>query len=117
MTLPTLYGIPNCDSVRKARSWLAAHQIDYHFVDFKDAPPKIATLNHWLEALGTTQLVNRRSTTYRQLTEANKTALEAGDVAAILAAHPTLIKRPVLDWGGAVSVGFSADAYARHFGL
>jgi len=117
MTLPTLYGIPNCDSVRKARSWLAAHQIDYHFVDFKDAPPKIATLNHWLEALGTTQLVNRRSTTYRQLTEANKTALEAGDVAAILAAHPTLIKRPVLDWGGAISVGFSADAYARHFGL
>lgn len=117
MTLPTLYGIPNCDSVRKARSWLAAHQIDYHFVDFKDAPPKIATLNHWLEALGTTQLVNRRSTTYRQLTEANKTALEAGDVSAILAAHPTLIKRPVLDWGGAISVGFSADAYARHFGL
>ena len=117
MTLPTLYGIPNCDSVRKARSWLAAHQIDYHFVDFKDAPPKIATLNHWLEALGTTQLVKRRSTTYRQLTEANKTALEAGDVAAILAAHPTLIKRPVLDWGGAISVGFSADAYARHFGL
>ena len=117
MTLPTLYGIPNCDSVRKARSWLAAHQIDYHFVDFKDAPPKIATLNHWLEALGTTQLVNRRSTTYRQLTEANKTALEAGDVAATLAAHPTLIKRPVLDWGGAISVGFSADAYARHFGL
>ena len=117
MTLPTLYGIPNCDSVRKARSWLAAHQIDYHFVDFKDAPPKIATLNHWLEALGTTQLVNRRSTTYRQLTEANKTALEAGDVAAILAAHPTLIQRPVLDWGGAISVGFSADAYARHFGL
>ena len=117
MTLPTLYGIPNCDSVRKARSWLAAHQIDYHFVDFKDAPPKIATLNHWLEALGTTQLVIRRSTTYRQLTEANKTALEAGDVAAILAAHPTLIKRPVLDWGGAISVGFSADAYARHFGL
>ena len=117
MTLPTLYGIPNCDSVRKARSWLAAHQIDYHFVDFKAAPPKIATLNHWLEALGTTQLVNRRSTTYRQLTEANKTALEAGDVAAILAAHPTLIKRPVLDWGGAISVGFSADAYARHFGL
>lgn len=117
MTLPTLYGIPNCDSVRKARSWLAAHQIDYHFVDFKDAPPKIATLNHWLEALGTTQLVNRRSTTYRLLTEANKTALEAGDVAAILAAHPTLIKRPVLDWGGAISVGFSADAYARHFGL
>jgi len=117
MTLPTLYGIPNCDSVRKARSWLAAHQIDYRFVDFKDAPPKITTLNHWLEALGATQLVNRRSATYRQLNQANKNALEAGDVAAILAAHPTLIKRPVLDWDGAVAVGFSADDYARRFGL
>jgi len=117
MTLPTLYGIPNCDSVRKARSWLAAHQIDYRFVDFKDAPPKITTLNHWLEALGATQLVNRRSATYRQLNQANKNALEAGDVAAILAAHPTLMKRPVLDWDGAVSVGFSADGYARRFGL
>jgi len=117
MTLPTLYGIPNCDSVRKARSWLATHQIDYRFVDFKDAPPKTTTLNHWLEALGATQLVNRRSTTYRQLTQVDKTALDAGDVAAILAAHPTLIKRPVLDWDGAVAVGFSADDYARRSGL
>jgi Spx/MgsR family transcriptional regulator len=115
MTLPTLYGIPNCDSVRKARGWLETHQIDYRFVNFKETPVEVAVLKNWLEVVGATQLVNRRSTTYRQLEEADKNALEKADIASVLAKHPTVIKRPVLYWKGDVSVGFSAADYAHRF--
>ncbi|MEL0306509.1 MAG: Spx/MgsR family RNA polymerase-binding regulatory protein [Halieaceae bacterium] len=115
MTQPILYGIPNCDSVRKARVWLETQQIDYQFVDFKNAPPSVATINSWLASVGAAQLVNRRSTTYRQLEEADKKVLDEGDTASVLATHPTLIKRPVLDWKGQISVGFTAIDYADHF--
>ena len=115
MTRPILYGIPNCDSVRKARRWLETQQIEYQFVDDKDTPPTLATLNSWLVAVGEAHLVNRRSTTYRQLQKADKKALEGGTTASVLADHPTLIKRPVLDWKGQVSVGFSAVDYAHRF--
>jgi arsenate reductase len=117
MTQPTLYGIPNCDSVRKARGWLETHQIDYQFVDFKETPPTSNQLSGWLNAVGAAQLVNRRSTTYRQLSETDKNTLEAGDVTATLANHPTLIKRPVLVWQGDIAVGFSADDYAHRFNV
>lgn len=115
MTQPLLYGISNCDSVRKARAWLETQQIDYQFVDFKDTPPTVAMINIWLASIGQTQLVNRRSTTYRQLQEAEKKLLDEGDTASVLAIHPTLIKRPVLDWKGHVSVGFTALDYAHRF--
>ena len=115
MTQPILYGIPNCDSVRKARAWLETQQIDYQFVDFKNDPPSTATINSWLASVGAAQLVNRRSTTYRQLEEADKKVLDEGDTASLLATHPTLIKRPVLDWKGQISVGFTAIDYADHF--
>ena len=117
MTQPTLYGIPNCDSVRKARGWLETQQIDYQFVDFKETPPDVSQLSDWLRAVGVAQLVNRRSTTYRQLPETDKNALENGEVASTLANHPTLIKRPVLVWQGDVAVGFSADDYAHRFNV
>ena len=117
MNLPTLHGIPNCDSVRKARGWLETHQIDYQFVDFKETPPTMAAINSWLEVVGATLLVNRRSTTYRQLQVTDKNALEKGDVASVLAKHPTLIKRPILEWEGDVSVGFSAANYADRFNI
>lgn len=115
MTQPILYGIPNCDSVRKARAWLETQQIDYQFVDFKNTPPNMATLNSWLACVGVAQLVNRRSTTYRQLEEADKKVLDEGDTASVLANRPTLIKRPVLDWKGQISVGFTAIDYANRF--
>jgi len=115
MTQPILYGIPNCDSVRKARAWLETQQIDYQFVDFKNTPPSMATINSWLACVGVAQLVNRRSTTYRQLEEADKKVLDEGDTASVLANRPTLIKRPVLDWKGQISVGFTAIDYANRF--
>lgn len=103
----TLYGIPNCDQVRSARRWLAAHGVTVEFVDYRAAPPAPALLQQWLLALGADALVNRRSTTWRQLGPEERAAAAAPETAAeVLHAHPTLIKRPMIVWpGGALTVG------------
>ena len=112
----TLYGIPNCDTVRKARKWFDAHGIDYAFVDFRESPLGAAQVEGWLEAVGST-LLNKRSTTWKQLTDTERTAAESGDPVPLLLAHPTLIKRPVLEHQSQISVGFKADDYAAKFGV
>lgn len=116
-TTPTIYGIANCDTIRKTRKWLDAHQVAYDFVDLREQLPSLSKVSLWLEKVGAEQLVNRRSTTWRNLDNSAREALERGDAEQILLDHPTLIKRPVLELGSEVIVGFSADHYQQHFNV
>lgn len=103
----TVYGIPNCDTCRKARRWLDDRGADYRFHDFRKDGLERATVAAWLAELGADVLVNRRGTTWRQLPEQDRARLET-DAADLLVAHPTLIKRPVIDLGDRRQVGFAA---------
>lgn len=117
MTTPMLYGIPNCDTVRKARKWLDRHEVAHNFVDSREAPPSREHLSEWLGIVGPERLINRRSTTFKQLSDAERSALDQSGAVDVLLAYPTLIKRPVLEWRATVSVGFTADEYAHYFGM
>ena len=115
-----LFGIPNCDTVKRARNWLDTQHIAYRFHDFKKQGVPEAALAQWIEALGWELLVNRRGTTWRQLDAAEREGVtDAASARAALLAHPSLVKRPVVDWGAGqgVTVGFDADAWlARRAG-
>ena len=117
MSLPTLFGIPNCDTVRKARKWLDTQGIAHNFVDLRDNTPSVSRVESWLESVGAERLINRRSRTYKQLDEAQRYALNGNTAAELLLEHPTLIKRPVLVWQGTVSVGFSEQDFAARFNV
>ena len=113
MSQPTLFGLPNCDTVRKASKWLDDQGLAHEFVDLRADTPSARKTSEWLLAVGSERLVNRRSTTFKRLSEGDKAALEGGDTVSVLQAQPTLIKRPVLEWNNAVSVGFKAEDYAQ----
>ena len=108
----TLYGIPNCDTVKKARDWLSARGIDYAFHDYKKAGADPAKLAQWAEAAGWEKVLNRAGTTFRKLPEADKLGLDAAKAVALMAANPSCIKRPVLEHPGGVLVGFKPDEWA-----
>lgn len=113
--MTTLYGIPNCDTVKRARSWLDDHGVAYTFHDFKKQGVPEAELDQWLKKPGWEALVNRRGTTWRKLDEATRNAVvDAASARAVLLANPSLIKRPVVNWGPktGVTAGFDADAWA-----
>jgi len=114
MTMITLYGIPNCDTVRKARRWLADHGIDYAFHDFKKQGVPVDLLARWLTAVGWQTLVNRKGNTWRQLDEASRAAVvDDASATTLMQASPSVIKRPVLEWAdGSISVGFAAADFA-----
>ena len=114
----TVYGIPNCDTVKKARYWLSAAGVDYQFHDFKKAGVPEAALADWLQALGWEALVNRMGTTWRKLDPALQAATQdAPSASALMHAHPSVIKRPVVRWpNGALSVGFSPALFTAHQG-
>lgn len=107
----TLYGIPNCDTVKKARSWLAEQGLAYDFHDFKKQGVPAERLPAWMAAVGWEKLLNRQGTTWRKLDEAVKAqAQDAASAAAVMVEHPSVIKRPVVEWPeGQVTVGFKAD--------
>lgn len=111
----TLYGIKNCDTVRKARRWLDDHQVAYRFHDLRTdgLPPDL--LDRWLQDPGWEQLINQRSTTWRKLPEAQRINIGTGTVRDIMLANPAIIKRPVVDTGSGRHVGFSADRFTRLF--
>jgi arsenate reductase len=110
----TLYGIPNCDTVKKARTWLATRGHDFTFHDFKKQGLERATVATWLDQLDWEVLVNRKGMTWRNLSDEQKAAVTDKDSALeLMLANPSVIKRPVLDNGGKFSVGFSADQYSR----
>jgi arsenate reductase len=112
----TLYGIPNCDTVRKARAWLDDKGVDYAFHDFKKAGVSRAMLEGWTSVVSWDTLVNRRGTTWRDLPEARRDAVVDADSAMVLMMEsPSVIKRPVLAAFGGVHVGFSAEQYSDIF--
>ena len=108
----TVYGIPNCDTVKKSRAWLHDHGIEHQFHDFKKqgVPAELPT---WVDALGWDTLVNRKGTTWRKLEPAAQTAVhDAASALALMQAHASVIKRPVVVWGPSqVTVGFDAAAW------
>lgn len=117
-----LYGIKNCDTVKKARQWLESHQIAYDFHDFRGDGINLAMVERWLQAVPVDDLLNRRSTTWKSLDCHMRDKLTAEDIPALLVEHPTLIKRPVLELDSPerdndVWVGFSDNTYTTFFGL
>ena len=110
-----MHGIRNCDTVRKARGWLEAHGIDYRFRDYKAEPPTEAELARWAGRLGWEALLNRGGTTFRKLPEAEKSGLDEAKAIALMIAHPSAIKRPLLDTGEALTLGFKPESYATLF--
>ena len=112
----TLYGIPNCNTVKKARQWLTEHHIDFAFHDFKKQGVSTEQLQAWIDAVGLDKLINRQGTTWRGLSDELKTqaATPAGAI-AVLQAQPSIIKRPVLERPGKTSVGFNEAAWNEEF--
>ena len=106
-----MYGIKNCDTVRKARRWLEAHDIDYRFHDFRADGISEDLLAAWIEELGWEQLLNRRGTTWRKLPEAERNAIDSDSALHLMLTQPAIIRRPVLDTGGSRQVGFSEQTY------
>ena len=110
----TLYGIPNCDTVKKARAWLAEHDIAYTFHDYKKQGVPADLLDGWMAQLGWERLVNRQGTTWRKLPEAMRVGVtDAAGAKRLMLAQASVIKRPVVDWGdGRLTVGFDAAEWA-----
>ena len=112
--LITLYGIPNCDTVKKARAWLTAHGLAYQFHDFKKQGVTPEQLAAWCAAVGWEKLLNRRGTSWRQLDAAQQASVTDADSAALLMRQQSsLIKRPVVDWGDALTVGFDVQQWSE----
>ena len=107
-----LYGIPNCDTVKKARVWLDGQGIGYRFHDYKTAGIDAETLAKWVGEHGWEVVLNRAGTTFRKLDEADKAGLNAERAIALMVAQPSMIKRPVLDLGDRTLVGFKPETYA-----
>lgn len=111
----TLYGIKNCDTIKKARKWLDEAGIDYRFHDHRADGLTPEQLDLWLERLGWEALLNTRGTTFRALPEEAKQGLDTARAHDLLLAHPAMIKRPLLDKDGELSLGFKADHYQSLF--
>lgn len=108
----TIYGIKNCDTMKKARAWLDEHGVDYSFHDYKTAGIDKDRLARWSKAVGWETLLNRAGTTFRKLPDVEKTNLTEKKAMALMLAQPSMIKRPVLDVGGKLLVGFKPESYA-----
>ncbi|EYC50601.1 ArsC family transcriptional regulator [Hylemonella gracilis str. Niagara R] len=111
----TLYGIPNCDTVKKARAWLAEQAVEVTFHDFKKQGVPEQRLDAWMAAVGWAKLVNRQGTTWRKLDAAAQAAVtDEQSARALMLAQPSIIKRPVVEWSASeVTVGFDATDWAR----
>ncbi|CAA0123902.1 Protein YffB [Halioglobus japonicus] len=111
----TLYGIKNCDTVKKARKWLDVHNIDYQFHDFREDGLDSDAVTAWIDELGWQNLLNRRSQSWKTLGEEARESMDDAAAHKAVLAHPTLIKRPLLDTGEQRYTGFSAANYAKIF--
>jgi len=113
----TIYGIKSCDTMKKARAWLDQHGVAYAFHDYKSAGVERASLEEWAGKVGWETLLNRAGTTFRALPEKDKDGLTEKKAIALMIAQPSMIKRPVLDIGGKLLVGFKPDQYAMAFAV
>ena len=107
----TLYGIPNCDTVKKARAWLDSHGVAYAFHDYKKAGIDATSLSRWIDALGWESVLNRAGTTFRKLSDGDKADLERDKAIALMLAQPSMIKRPIVEGDGVLVAGFKPDAW------
>jgi len=110
-----IYGIPNCDTMKKARAWLADHGIEAVFHNYKKEGVSVEMLNAWCTQLDWETLLNRRGTTWRKLPEPERVEINESSAIRLMAEHPSLIKRPVLDVAGRLYAGFRAEEYAQIF--
>ena len=112
MTLQ-FYGIPNCDTVKKARKWLDANDIEYVFHDYKKEGADEGKVASWIEAKGVETVLNKRGTTYRKLSDSEKqAAADSHEAVALLVQHPSMIKRPVVEHSSGILVGFKEDEWS-----
>ena len=113
--MTTLYGIPNCDTVKKACTWLTDHGMDYAFHDFKKQGVPQPQIDTWLAAVGWETLINRKGTAWRGLDDATKAAVvDAASARAVALASPSVIKRPVVQWAdGTITVGFTPERFEQ----
>jgi Spx/MgsR family transcriptional regulator len=112
----TIYGITTCDTVKKARVWLEDHDVAYRFHDFRSEGLDAKRLSGWVGKVGWEKLLNKGSTTFRELPDAEKQSLDEKKAKALMLAKPTMIKRPVLEVGDQILVGFKPDVYAQAVG-
>ena len=111
----TLYGIKNCDSVKKARKWLDQQMIEYHFHDIRADDLTTAMVNQWIEQVGWETVLNKRGTTWRKLDTVVQENINPENIVQLLVNNPTLIKRPVLDANGIITIGFNSERYQTLF--
>lgn len=109
----TIYGIRNCDTMKKARTWLDDHHVDYRFHDYKAEGISAETLGGWCAKIGWESLLNKAGTTFRKLPDEQKQELDEAKALALMLAQPSMIKRPVLDKDGTLIVGFSTATYEQ----
>lgn len=107
----TLYGIPNCDTVKKARTYLDGRGVAYTFHDYKKAGVDAADLQRWAGQVGWEVLLNKAGTTFKKLSDADKTGIDEAKAIALMIANPSMIKRPVVEGGKTLLVGFKPDIY------
>ena len=112
----TLYGIKACDTMKKARTWLDEHGVDYEFHDYKALGIDRGRLERWVGEAGWETVLNRAGTTFRKLPDADKAGIDAHKAIGLMLAQPSMIKRPVLDLGDRLLVGFKPDVYQAAFG-
>lgn len=113
--MTTIYGIKNCDTMKKARAWLDTHGVAYHFHDYKTEGIDKEHLARWSKAATWETLLNRAGTTFRKLPDADKEGITEKKALALMLAQPSMIKRPVLEVGGKILVGFKPEIYAAAF--
>ena len=113
----TVFGIKNCDTIKKARNWLTDQGIEYQFHDFRANGIDRDRIETWIQQAGWETVLNRRGTTWRKLDAAIQDTVNRDNVAALLAEHPAMTKRPVLDIDGDISIGFKPDLYQSIFNL
>ena len=111
MTKLTLYGIPNCDTVKNARNYLDARGLDYNFHDYKKAGVTPEHLERWSKSVGWERLLNKAGTTFKKLPDADKADIDEAKAITLMIANPSMIKRPVVEGGKTLLVGFNADVY------
>ena len=114
--MTTIYGIPNCDTMKKARTWLEGQGVAYDFHDYKKAGISAEKLDAWAYAVGWELLLNKAGTTFRKLPDSDKAGIDRAKAIALMVEQPSLIKRPVLEYPGGVLVGFKPDAWAAALG-
>ena len=115
MPAAKLYGISNCDTVRKAKKWLDSNAVDYEFIDFRKDGIKTQSIQQWVSSAGLEKVLNKRGTTWRKLSASQQSFSTDEEGIQLLAEQPTLIKRPVLEAKGQIEIGFSETTYNEIF--